>query len=235
MAESGRIIAEIIRQVKNWVRPGLTTQEINKFAEELIFSYGVKPAFKGYGGFPASVCTSLNEQIVHGAPSDRSLKEGDILSLDSGVIYQGFYSDMAVTVPIGRIEPEVSRLLRTTKKALRRGISQLKPGKTVGDISFAIQKHIQAAGFQVVRELCGHGVGRQLHEKPDVPNFGQRHKGPELKEGMVLAIEPMAVMGQPGIKKGPDGFSYQTADNSLSAHFEHSVAVTAKGPKILTE
>ncbi len=235
MAQSCQILAKIMRQLKDKVEPGLTTESLNKLAEELILSYGAEPAFKGYGGFPAALCTSINEQIVHGAPSKRKLVEGDILSLDSGVIYRGFYSDMAVTVPIGSVSPEILKLIRATKKALRKAISQVKPGKTIGDIGFAIQKHIQADGFQVVRELCGHGIGRQLHEKPDVLNFGQKHKGLELKEGMVIAIEPMAVIGQPGIKKGPDGFCYQTVDNSLSAHFEHTVAVTEAGPRVLTE
>jgi methionyl aminopeptidase len=235
MAQAGQMLAKVMRQLKSRVEPGLTTGELDEFAEELIFSYKAKPAFKGYCGFPATLCTSINEQIVHGVPSKRRLKEGDILSLDIGLVYQEFYADMAVTLPIGPVSEEVQKLIQVTKKALRKAISRVKPGKTIGDISFAIQKHIQADGFQVVRELCGHGLGRQLHEKPDVPNFGYPHKGPFLKEGMVIAIEPMAVLGQPGIKKGPDGFCYQTADNSLSAHFEHSVAVTKKGPRILTE
>jgi methionyl aminopeptidase len=168
-------------------------------------------------------------------PSNRKLKEGDILSLDLGIIYKGFYTDMAVTVPIGSVDPEVSRLIRVTKKALKRAMARVKPGKTIGDIAHAIQKHVEDQDFQVVRELCGHGIGKQLHEEPEIPNFGQRHKGPELKPGMVLALEPMVVMGQPGIKKGPDGFVYQTADHSLSAHFEHTVVVTERGPRILTE
>jgi len=213
-----------------------TPEEVDMMAQAgRIFSYKAKPAFKGYRGFPATLCTSINEQIVHGVPSKRQLKEGDILSLDIGLVYQEFYADMAVTLPIGPVSEEAQKLIQVTKKALRKAISRVKPGKTIGDISFAIQKHIQADGFQVVRELCGHGLGRQLHEKPDIPNFGYPHKGPFLEEGMVIAIEPMAVLGQPGIKKGPDGFCYQTADNSLSAHFEHSVAVTKKGPRILTE
>ena len=235
MAQGGQILAKIIRELKAKVEPEITTQELDKLAQELIFGFGVKSAFKGYQGFPAVLCASVNEQIVHGVPSQRRLVEGDILGLDLGIIYQDFYADMAVTVPVGQISPEVSRLLRTTKKALKRAIARAKPGKTIGDISHAIQKHIEDQGFQVVRELCGHGVGRKLHEDPEILNFGQRHKGPELKPGMVLAFEPMAVMGQPGIKKGPDGFCYQTADNSLSAQFEHTVAVTEKGPRVLTE
>jgi len=235
MAEAGQLLARVMRQLKVTAKPGLTTRQLNELAEKLILSYQAKPAFKGYRGFPATLCTSINEQIVHGLPSERRLVEGDILSLDVGLIYQGFYADMAVTLPIGPISKEGQKLIQTTKKALRKAVARVKPGKTIGDVSFAIQKHVQADGFQVVRELCGHGVGRQLHEKPDVPNFGYPHKGPLLKEGMVIAIEPMAVLGQPGIEKGPDGFSYQTADKSLSAHFENTVAVTKRGPRILTE
>lgn len=235
MAQAGQRLAKIIRELKAEVKPGLTTQELDKLAEELILKSGAKPAFKGYRGFPASLCTSINEQIVHAVPSRRKLNKGDVLSLDLGIIYQGFYSDMAVTLPIGSISPEARQLIQVTKKALRKAMARVKPGKTIGDISFAIQKHVEADGFQVVRQLCGHGIGRQLHEKPDIPNFGQRHKGPLLKEGMVLALEPMVVIGQPGTKKTPDSFGYQTADNSLSAHFEHTVAVTKKGPRILTE
>ncbi len=235
MAQGGKLLAEIIRELKARVEPGLTTQELDKLAQELIFNHGAQPAFKDYQGFPASLCTSINEQIVHGLPSTRQLKEGDILSLDLGLIYKGFYADMAVTVPIGSTSPEIGRLLRVTKKALRRAIARAKPNKTIGDMAFAIQKHVEAQDFQVIRDLCGHGIGQHLHEEPEIPNFGHRHKGPKLEVGMVLAIEPMVCLGQPGIKKAPDGFGYQTADNGLSAHFEHTVAVTEKGPQVLTE
>ncbi len=235
MAQAGQILAKIIRQLKARVEPGLTTQELDKLADELILKFGAKPAFKGYRGFPASLCVSLNEQIVHALPSKRRLKEGDVLSLDLGIVYQDLYADMAVTLPIGSVSPEALELIQVTKKALRKAITRVRSGKTIGDISIAIQKHVEADGFQVVRQLCGHGIGRQLHEKPDIPNFGQQHKGEILKSGMVLAIEPMVVIGQPKIKKAPDGYGYQTADNSLSAHFEHTVAVTEKGPRVLTE
>lgn len=235
MAQAGKILAEIVRELKSKVEPGVTTQELNELAEKLIFNFGAKPAFKGYQGFPATLCTSINEQVVHGVPSDRKLVEGDILSLDLGLIYNNFYSDMAVTVPIGAINPEIGRLIKTTKKSLKRAIGRVKPGKTIGDIAQAVQSYVEGQGFQVVRDLCGHGVGRRLHEDPEIPNFGQRHKGPILKTGMVLAIEPMVVMGQPKIKKDPDGFAYQTADNSISAHFEHTIAVTEKGARVLTE
>jgi len=235
MSQAGQILAKIIRELKAEVKPGLTTQELDKLAEELILKSGTKPAFKGYRGFPASLCASINEQIVHTVPSKRRLNEGDILSLDLGIIYQGFYSDMAVTLPIGSVSPKARQLIQVTKKALRKAMARIKPGKTIGDISFAIQKHVEADGFQVVRQLCGHGIGRQLHEKPDIPNFGQLHKGEVLKSGMVLALEPMVVIGQPGIKKAQDGFGYQTADNSLSAHFEHTVAIISQGAQILTK
>jgi len=235
MAQGGQILAKVIRELKDKVEPSMTTKELDKLAHKLILNYGAQPAFKNYRGFPNALCTSINEQIVHAVPSERVLKEGDILSLDLGVVYQGFNTDMAVTLPIGSVDPEINRLIRVTKKSLKRAIARTKPGKTIGDIGHAIQKHIEDQGFQVVRGLCGHGIGKKLHQKPDIPNFGQRHKGELLKPGMVLAIEPMAVIGNPGIKKGPDGFCYQTADNSWSAHFEHTVAVTEKGPWVLTE
>ncbi len=235
MAQAGKILAEIIRELKSKVEPGITTKELDDLAEKLILNSGAKPAFKGYQGFPAALCTSINEQIVHGVPSERKLVEGDILSLDLGLIYNDFCSDMAVTVPIGAIDPEIGRLVRVAKKSLKRAIGRVKPGKTIGDIAQAIQSYAEGQGFQVVRDLCGHGIGRRVHEEPEIPNFGQRHKGPILKVGMVLAIEPMVVIGKPKIKKAPDNFAYQTADNSVSAHFEHTVAVTEKGPRILTE
>jgi len=235
MAQGGKILAKIMRELKANVEPGKTTKDLDKLASELIFSYNVKPSFKGYRGFPAVLCTCLNEQIVHAVPSDRILKDGDILSLDLGVYYKGFHTDMAVTVPIGSIEPDVLRMIRITKKALKRAIGRMKIGKTMGDVGHAISNYVDGQGFLVAKNLCGHGVGRNLHEDPEVLNFGQRHKGVELKQGMVLAIEPMIVMGGAGVKKAPDGFCYQTADNSLSAHFEHTVAVTEKGGRILTE
>ena len=234
MTQSCQILSKVMKELKDKVEPGITTNELNKIAEDLIFGFGAKPGFKGYGGFPSTMCTSINEQIVHAVPSDRVLKEGDILSLDLGVVYNGFNSDMAITLPVGSIDPEANRLIKATKKALKRAIARAKPGKTIGDIGHAIQGYIEGQGFQVIRDLCGHGIGRQLHESPDVPNFGQRHRGELLKPGMVIAIEPMAVIGQPKIKKGPDGFCYQTADDSLSAHFEHTIAINEKGPRVLT-
>jgi len=243
MREGGRKLAQVMEKLKEAVQPGLTTQELDKLAQELILSLGAKPAFKGYQTpgaksgqpFPATLCTSINEEIVHCLPSERILREGDILNLDCGILYQGFYTDMAVTVGVGKISPEAHRLIRVTKKALKRAIGRMKPGKHLGDVSQAIQNYVESQGFNVVRDLCGHGIGRQLHQEPDILNFGQRHKGPELKEGMVFALEPMVVMGHWQIKQSSDSFGYQTADNSLSAHFEHTVAVGKKGGRVLTK
>lgn len=243
MRAGGRILAQVMEKLKEAVRPGLTTRELDKLAEELILSLGAKPAFKGYQApshksakpFPAALCTSINEEIVHCLPSKRVLRVGDILNLDLGIFYQGFYTDMAVTIGVGKISPEAHRLIRVTKKALKRAIARMKPGKHLGDISQAIQSYVEAQGFNVVRQLCGHGIGQDLHEEPEILNFGQRHKGPALKEGMVFALEPMVVMGHWKIKQSPDGFGYQTVDGSLSAHFEHTVAVGHKGGQVLTK
>jgi len=235
MSQAGKILAEVIREIKTMIAPGIVTNELDKAAEGLILKSGAQPAFKGYQGFPKTLCVSINEQIVHGVPSERIIKEGDVVGLDLGIVYRGYYADMAITLPVGSVEPETMRLIKATKKALKRAIARAKPGKTLGDISHAIQGHIEDQGFSVIRDLCGHGIGRKLHEEPEILNYGQRHKGPELKPGMILAIEPMAAIGKPGIKKGPDGHSYQTIDNSISAHFEHTVAITAQGPRVLTE
>jgi len=235
MAQGGKILSRIIKQLQEKVEPGITTNQLNELAEELIFNSNAKPAFKNYKGFPKSLCVAINEQIVHGIPSDTALQQGDIISLDLGLNYNGYCTDMAVTVPVGAIDPEAGRLLRVTKKSLKRAIARCKPGKTLGDIGQAIQTYIESQGFQVVRELCGHGIGKQVHEDPEVLNFGQRHKGLKLEQNMVIAIEPMAVMGKPGIKKGPDGYSYQTIDKSLSAHFEHTIVITSKGGRVLTK
>jgi len=235
MREGGIILAGVMRELRKIIQPGITTQELDKVALDLILKSGSKPAFKGYGGFPNALCTSINDQIVHGVPSQRILKDGDVLSLDLGIVYREFNTDMAFTVAIGSIDPEINRLIKVTKKSLKRAIVRCKPGKTIGDIGHAIEKHVRDQGFAIVRDLCGHGIGRKLHEDPEITNFGQRHKGAELKPGMVLAIEPMAVIKGGGIKKGSDGFSYQTLDGSISAHFEHTIAITERGPKVLTE
>ncbi len=234
MAESGKILAKILKEVATNVRPGITTNYLNKVAEDLVFKYKVKPSFEGYDGFPAVLCTSVNEEIVHAVPSERKLQEGDILSLDMGVCYKGFHSDMAVTLPVGEIGSEAGRLIKTTKKALKRGIKKAKPGNALGDIGNTMQRFVEGQGFGVVRDLCGHGIGRNLHEDPQVLNFGKRHKGMELKEGMVICIEPMVAMGGYRIEKTEDNHGYKTCDNSLSAHFEHTLVITRKGARVLT-
>jgi len=234
MEEGGRILALIMKELEKAVEPGITTNELDRLAESLIFRYKTKPSFKGYQGFPASLCTSLNEEIVHAVPSDRVLKEGDIISLDLGLFYKGYHADMAVTLPVGKIDSETARLLRVTKKSLKRGINKVGPGNTFGDISNTIQRCVEAQGFNVVRELCGHGIGRDLHENPQILNYGKRRSGPEIKEGMVFCLEPMVTAGDWKLKKTEDGFGFETADGSLSAHFEHMVAVTESGVKVLT-
>lgn len=234
MAESGKILAGIMKELEKKVRPGIKTLELDRVAETLILKSGGKPSFKGYEGYPAALCTSVNEEIVHAVPSNRKLKEGDILSLDLGVQWEGFHSDMAVTVPVGKIDPEAQRLIRVTKKALKRGIKKIRPGNTFGDIGNTIQRYVESQGFNVVRDLCGHGIGRELHEEPRILNYGKRHTGEEIKEGMVFCIEPMITAGNWKIKKNSDGYSYQTEDDSLSAHFEHTIALTESGVKILT-
>lgn len=236
MKEGGRILSGIMEVLEKMVKPGIATEELDRAAEALILSKGAVPSFKGFNNFPASLCTSVNEEIVHGIPSARILKDGDIISLDLGLLYKGFHSDMAITVPVGqKVLPEVNRVIRVAKKALKRGISHAMPGATVGDIGNAIEKFIEGQGFAVVRELCGHGIGKNLHEDPQIPNYGQKHTGAKIKEGMMICIEPMAVMGDWHIKKAKDGYGYQTKDGSFAAHFEHTIAITKNGPEVLTE
>lgn len=234
MIEGGKILAKIIKELKEIIKPGITTKELDRVAETLVLKSGGKCSFKGYDNFPACLCTSINEEIVHGVPSNRILKNGDIVSIDLGVFYKGFHTDMAITVPVGEVSPEILRLIKVTKKALKRGIKKIKLGNTFGDIGNTIQRYIESQGFAVIRDLCGHGIGKQVHEDPKILNYGKRHTGPEIKEGMVFCLEPMVVMGDWKLKKSSDGFAYQTKDNSLSCHFEHTIAVTKKGVKILT-
>ena len=235
MRESGRILATALHAIIKTARPGVTTLELDRAAEALIVSMGGKPGFKGYDGFPFSLCASVNENIVHGLPSNYKLKEGDIVGLDLGAIYKGYYSDMAITIPIGKVSFETKRLLDVTRKSLRLGIKKAKIGNTVGDVGNTIQRFIEDQGYGLVRDLCGHGIGKDLHEDPKIPNFGERGKGEALREGMVICIEPMITMGDYRLKKSADGYGYATKDNSLSAHFEHTIAITKNGPKILTE
>jgi methionyl aminopeptidase len=242
MGEGGKILAKIMKELEKNVRPGISTKELDRLAESLILKSGGKCSFKGYkdsGGYsaipyPACLCTSINEEIVHAVPSERILKEGDIISLDLGIFYKGFHTDMAITVPVGEVSFEAKRLIRVTKKALKLAIKKVKPGNTFGDISNTIQRYVESQGFNVIRDLCGHGIGKELHEDPQILNYGKRHSGEKLKEGMVFCIEPMVSIGDWHIKRKKDGFGYETFDGSLSAHFEHTVAVTIDGYRILT-
>ncbi|NQU82632.1 MAG: type I methionyl aminopeptidase [Parcubacteria group bacterium] len=236
MKEGSKKLAQIMDTLSQQVKPGVSANELNKAAEGLVLECGAEPAFKGYGGFPSALCIAINaETIVHGVPTDYVLQEGDIVSLDLGIKYRGFYSDMAVTLPVGEIDPEILRFLKATKKALKIGVKKARAGNTVGDIGNTIQRFVEYQGFNVVRDLFGHGIGRSLHEDPRVPNFGKRHKGEELKEGMVICIEPMTTIGDWRLIKTGDGFGFTTKDGSLSCHFEHTVAITKKGGKILTQ
>ena len=240
MADGGKILAEIMRRLEEMVAPGISGRELNKAAEGLVFKYGAKPSFKGYKAaasgrpFPAALCVSVNEQIVHAVPSDRKLEEGDIVSLDLGIFWRGFHSDMAVTLPVGEVSPEARRLLRAAKKALKRGIRKARPGAAFGDIGNAVQRHAESQGFSIVRDLCGHGIGREIHEEPQILNYGRRRKGEKIRKGMVFCIEPMLAAGSWKIKKSGDGFGFETADGSLSAHFEHTVAVAERSARVLT-
>ncbi|MEK7061845.1 MAG: type I methionyl aminopeptidase [Patescibacteria group bacterium] len=235
IAEGGKILATVLAEVEKLVKPGITTIELDRASEALILKHGARPAFKGYEGFPYSLCASINEEIVHGLPSERILKEGDIIGLDLGVLYKGYNTDMAVTVPVGNISFEAKRLIMVTKKALKRGIKKVRSGVTVGDIGNTIQRYIEDQGLGVVRDLCGHGIGKDLHEDPKIPNYGTRHKGEVLKEGMVICLEPMVTIGDWHIKKAKDGYGYASRDGSLSAHFEHTMAVTKDGVRVLTD
>jgi methionyl aminopeptidase len=236
IGRAGAILAELYRQIPAQLRPGVTTAQLDRWAEDFIRAHpGAEPAFKGLYGFPATLCTSVNYEVVHGIPSTkRVLREGDVVSVDCGVKLEGFYADAAVSIPIPPVEPEVQALLDRTQEALQAGIDEARPGRRLGDLGAAIQAVADRAGYGVVRELVGHGVGRQPHEEPQVPNFGTAGKGLKLLEGMVLAIEPMFNLGSAGVRTLPDRWTVVTADRKVSAHFEHTVAVTADGPRILT-
>lgn len=235
IAEACQIVAEALGGIKKIVAPGVTTKELNRFVESFIVSKNATPAFKGYRGYPASLCTSINEQVVHGIPSSTKLKEGDIISLDIGVYYKGFYGDAALTLPVGETEDVAKKLLSVTEEALYRGIENAVIGNRLFDISFAIQNYVEVAGFSVVRNFVGHGIGRELHEEPQLPNFGRAGEGSVLMEGMTLAIEPMVNAGGWEVVILDDGWTAVTKDKSLSAHFEHTVAITSEGPKALTK
>jgi methionyl aminopeptidase len=234
MRQAGRIVAEILELIRSRIKPGVTTGQLDKLAEDECRRHQVTPAFKGYGGFPFAICASPNDRVVHGFPDEKPLHEGDILSIDFGVIYEGFYGDSAMTVPVGAVDAETKRLLTVTREALEQGIAKAVPGGRLSDISHAVQSWVEQRGFSVVREFVGHGIGRQLHEAPQIPNFGPPGQGPKLKAGMVLAIEPMINAGTPGVKILEDGWTAVTQDGLCSAHFEHTVAITDHGPDILT-
>jgi methionyl aminopeptidase len=229
-----QLVAQILADLAEMARPGVTTKQIDELAEAKVRSAGAEPAFKGYHGYPATVCASVNDQVVHGIPSARPLVEGDILSLDMGAKLDGFFGDCAVTVPIGQVSPEAEKLLRVTEEALFHGIEAVKPGARVSDIGAAVQRHVEANSFSVVREFVGHGIGTSLHEEPQIANYGPGGRGPRLSEGMVLAIEPMVNAGKPAVKVLGDGWTAVTRDSSLSAHFEHTVVVTGDRCEILT-
>lgn len=253
MREGGKILATILGKLEKAVKPGITTKSLDELAAELILFHKVRPSFLGYGGFPAVLCTSVNNEVVHGVPSERVLKEGDILSLDFGVVHQGFHTDSAITVlvknppspkgfplrqgyegQVGRASKKTAKLIEVTRQALFAGIDAAKVGNHIGAIGHAVQKHVEKHGFGVVRDLVGHGIGEKLHEEPYVPNYGNPAEGPILKEGMTIAIEPMITQGNWEVQLGSDGFAFVTTDGSLSAHFEHTILITADGPEILT-
>ena len=234
MRAANALVAGVLAELAAMVAPGVTTRDLDEVAERLVREGGAEPAFKGYRGYPATLCASVNEQVVHGIPSSRRLVDSDILSLDMGVKLNGFFGDSAVTVPVGHITEDAQRLLTVTQEALEHGIAQVRVGNRISDIGHAIQLHVESHGFSVVREFVGHGIGAALHEEPQIANYGEPGRGPRMAEGMVLAIEPMVNMGRPAVKVLADGWTAVTRDGSLSAHFEHTVAVTRQGPLILT-
>lgn len=234
MAEGGKILSGIMKELEKAVRAGITTEELNRAASALILKSKGKPSFLGYQGYPAALCTSVNEEVVHAIPSGRKLLEGDIISLDIGMKYKGFHTDMARTFAVGAVSGLAKKLISVTGKALKAGIGEVRVGNTLGDIGFAIQKYVESQGFNVVRELCGHGIGRAIHEDPQVLNYGKRGTGLTIKEGMVLCLEPMVTVGDWNLKRSKDGYGFETRNGSLSCHFEDTVLVTKDGAKVLT-
>ena len=235
MRRAGHILDDVVERLRGSVKPGLSTLDIDEDVERFILSRGARPAFKGYRGFPATVCISINEEVVHGIPSaQRRVKEGDIVGLDLGCIVDGYYADCAFTLAVGDVPPRVQELLDATRQSLEAGIAECRSGRRLSDVSHAIQSHVEGHGFSVVRAFVGHGIGRALHEEPQVPNFGDPGRGPQLRPGMVLAIEPMVTMGSWEVRILDDGWTAVTKDGSLAAHFEHTIAVTEAGPEVLT-
>ena len=234
MREGGKLLSAILQELAKMVKPGILDTEIEEACAKLLLQNGLKSNFKDYGGFPNVTCISINDVVVHGIANGTVLKDGDLLSLDCGAIYKGYNTDMAISMVVGRPDYEAQRLCKVAKEALKLGIRTAVPGNTFGDIGYEIQKYVQAQGFSVVRDLCGHGIGKELHEDPQILNYGKRGTGQVIKKGMVFCIEPMITNGDWEIKKGSDGFSYRTADGSLASHFEHMVAITDNGPEALT-
>lgn len=234
MRNAGRIVGETLALMRELAKPGVTTIELDRMAEEYIRAQGAIPAFKGYNGFPATLCTSVNEQVVHGIPGLRCLNSGDIISIDCGAVIDGYFGDAAVTLPIGEVGQDLQKLLRVTEESLMLGIAQAKLGNRLYDVSYAVQTHVEANGFSVVRDYVGHGIGRAMHEDPQIPNFGKPGRGPRLEVGMALAIEPMVNMGTYEVQTLKDHWTVVTKDNRASAHFEHTVAITENGLEILT-
>ncbi len=232
--KSARILSGIMKELRMLVRPGISTEELNQIAEEMIRSKGAQPSFKNYRDFPAALCVSINETVVHGLPDDKKIKQGDIVSLDLGVFYKGFHADMAITIPIDPIDDSSRRLICITEEALMKGIEAVRAGGYLGDVGYAISHYIWGAGFDVVRELCGHGIGKSIHEDPDILNFGKKGEGLMIRPGMVFCIEPIATIGRGKVRLSDDKLSYVTEDGSRSAHFEHTVAVTDMRVEILT-
>ena len=235
LRENNLLVSATLAEIAKVIAPGVTTLELDAVAEKFIRSHGAVPGFLGYGGFPNTLCVSVNEQVVHGIPSDYALKAGDVVSVDCGTFMKGFYGDSAYTFAVGEIDPKVAELLKVTKEALYKGVAQAKAGNRIGDISAAVQEHAESHGFSVVRELVGHGLGRKMHEEPEVANYGARGRGPLLKEGMVICIEPMINMGTKQVVFERDGWTVRTRDRKPSAHFEFAVAITKEGPDVLTD
>lgn len=235
MHSAGQLVAQVLRQLSSLVTPGVTTNELDIHAEKWIRDAGAIPTFKGYRGYPYSICTSVNEQVVHGFPSERVLKEGDIISIDCGATLAGYVGDSAITIPVGRVSDEAQRLVDVTRESLYQAIEKMQVGNRLYDVSYAVQSYAESRGYTVVRDFCGHGIGTAMHEEPQVPNYGKPGKGPRLREGWVLAIEPMVNIGSYQVKIEKDGWTVTTIDKKLSAHFEHTIAILSEGPWVLTQ
>ena len=235
MAEGGRLLASVLEKLKGETAAGVSTKELDDLAVSLIAAAGGRPSFLGESGYPATICVSINDEVVHGVPSPkRIIKNGDIVSLDAGMVYRGFHTDMAVTVPVGDVDPELRRMIKASKKALKYAIKKARPGNTFGDVGNTVERYVESQGFHVVRDLCGHGIGEKLHEDPQILNYGRRHRGPVIKEGMVFCVEPMITTGNPEIILGSDKQTYKIKDGSLAAHWEHTLAIVGGVCRVLT-